>query len=260
MIGNGVAVDLGDAAFLRADGTGEIAEVIHAQRHVRIERFAYRFAVVPGLGIRQQFQILLDTVGDLEQHVGAIGGGGLAPRLPGRMRRIQRGFDIWRGRARDRGEDLAGDRRGVVEILTTLRRHPRPADEVVVAWFEDGLRVAVEGLGGRKCIHRSLLQGESARVYPSAICTQWCARRCCIASSLRSCRSAHRAAIALQRVIAERPGAIFSRREIRAGACAGVSGSCATQPCDAAPGSAAIAAVQSGTRSSSGLQLPAGLC
>ncbi|MCY1460385.1 hypothetical protein D9M71_779410 [compost metagenome] len=72
VVGHGAFIDFGSAAFLGADAASEIAEVVDRQRDVGVEGFADRLAVVPGFGDGQQFEVLLDTVGDLQQHVGAI--------------------------------------------------------------------------------------------------------------------------------------------------------------------------------------------
>ncbi|MNS22584.1 hypothetical protein D3C72_543840 [compost metagenome] len=72
VIGHGAFVDFRGAAFLSADAASEVAEVVDRQRNVGIEGFADRLAVVPGFGNGQQFEVLLDTVGDLQQNVGAV--------------------------------------------------------------------------------------------------------------------------------------------------------------------------------------------
>jgi hypothetical protein len=46
--------------------------MVDGQRHVRGQRLADRLAVVPGLGDGEQFQVVLDRVGDLVQDVRAI--------------------------------------------------------------------------------------------------------------------------------------------------------------------------------------------
>ncbi len=67
VIRRGMFVYFGRAAFLGADATGVVAEVVHGQRDVGIEGFAHGFAVVPGFGDGQQFQVLFDAVGDFQQ-------------------------------------------------------------------------------------------------------------------------------------------------------------------------------------------------
>ena len=65
VIGHRLRVDLADAALLRANRAREIAEVVRAQRDVRRHRLADRLAVVPGFGVRQQLQVVLNALRDL---------------------------------------------------------------------------------------------------------------------------------------------------------------------------------------------------
>ncbi|MNF30594.1 hypothetical protein D3C85_730650 [compost metagenome] len=67
VIGHGVAVDFGGAAFLGTDAAGEVAEVVGRQGDVGIQGFANGLAVVPGFSDGQGFQVLFDAVGDLQQ-------------------------------------------------------------------------------------------------------------------------------------------------------------------------------------------------
>ena len=90
VVGDGVVVDLGDAALLGADGAGEVAEVVDGQREVGGQGLADRLAVVPGLGDREHLEVLLDPVGDLVQDVRALGRRRSCPR-PARRRGRRRG-------------------------------------------------------------------------------------------------------------------------------------------------------------------------
>ena len=81
VISDGVAIDLGGAAFLGAQAPGEIAEVVGGQRDVGVEGFADGLAVVPGFGDRQQFEVLFDAVGDFQQDQRAGLGGSGAPGI-----------------------------------------------------------------------------------------------------------------------------------------------------------------------------------
>ncbi|MNY48424.1 hypothetical protein D3C86_1837580 [compost metagenome] len=72
VIGRGVFVDLGGATFLGADAAGVVAEVVGGQRDVGVQRFPYGFAVVPGFSDGQQFEVLLDAVGNFQQRQGAV--------------------------------------------------------------------------------------------------------------------------------------------------------------------------------------------
>ena len=72
VVGHGVLIDLRQRPFLGTDRAGEVPEVIHRQRDIRIQRFPHRLAVVPRLGDRDGLEILLDAVGDLLQDHCAI--------------------------------------------------------------------------------------------------------------------------------------------------------------------------------------------
>ena len=133
VIRHGVLVDLADAAFLRTQGTREIAKVIGGERDVGIQRFANRLAVVHGFGIGQQLQIGLDAIRDFQQHIGAGRGIGLAPFFGGGVGGVQCQLHVFRGRARGLRVDLAGDGRDHIEILALHRRHKLATDKVVVA-------------------------------------------------------------------------------------------------------------------------------
>src|SRR6056297_3520345 len=116
--------------------TPEIAEMIDRKRDIGGGGLADRLAVIPGLGLRQQIEVLLHPVGDFQQYVGALGRGGLAPCGAGGMRRIQREVHVFRTRARDLTDLGAGDRRDVVEILSLPGGHECVADEIVITGLE----------------------------------------------------------------------------------------------------------------------------
>ena len=61
--------------------------------------FADRLAVIDGFGVGQQFEILFEAVGDLEQDVGTGGGIGLAPGREGSVGGVEGQFDILGGGA-----------------------------------------------------------------------------------------------------------------------------------------------------------------
>jgi hypothetical protein len=50
VVGDGVLVELGQAALLRPDRPGEVAEVVDGERDVGGQRLPDRLAVLPGLG------------------------------------------------------------------------------------------------------------------------------------------------------------------------------------------------------------------
>ncbi|MCY1200129.1 hypothetical protein D9M72_115550 [compost metagenome] len=153
MVGNGVGVDLGDAAFLRTDAAGKVAEVVDRQRQVGGGGFAHRLAVVDALGHGQQLQVGLDAVGDAAQDIGALGGGGVGPRGLGGVGGVQRGVDILLAGARHARERLAGDRRDRLEVLAAGGRHPLAADVVLVLLL---VGVADAQLGDFRHVHVSL--------------------------------------------------------------------------------------------------------
>ena len=94
VIGDRVVVDLADRALLGADAAGEVAEMVGRERHVGGHRLADRLAVVAGLDVRQQLEVLVDPVGDLVEQSRALGRRGQRPFDLGRMRRIERALDI----------------------------------------------------------------------------------------------------------------------------------------------------------------------
>ena len=139
VIGDGVVVDLGDAAFLGAHDAGEIAPVIDDERHVGMGRLADRLAVVERLDQRQQVEIGFQLVGDLVEDARAFGDRGLAPGILGLVGGIEREFDVGRRGARHLAELLAGDRARIVEVASLDRRDPFAADEIVVAVADQNL-------------------------------------------------------------------------------------------------------------------------
>ncbi len=130
------AVDLRHTTFLCADAARKVAEVLDAERHISVERLAHGLAVVPGLGNGQLFDILLDAVSDLQEHVRALGYRRGAPADAGLVRRIQRQVDIGGVGPGDLTEDFAIHRRGVVEVASRDGRDPLSADVVLVARLE----------------------------------------------------------------------------------------------------------------------------
>ena len=116
VIGDGVVVDLGEAAFLGADRAGEVAEVIDGQRQVGGGRLADRLAVVPGFGAREEIEVLLHAVSDPVEDQRALGRAGAAPGVLGGMGRVERGLDVLGVGTGDFAEKLAVYRREVLEI------------------------------------------------------------------------------------------------------------------------------------------------
>ncbi len=133
VIGDRVVIDLGDRAFLGAQAAGEVTEVVDGERNVGGHRLADRLAVVERLDHRDQLEIALHAIGDLEQHAGAHGRRGVAPLGTHLVRRIKREFDVFGRRPGDFAERLAGDGRQVGEVLALDGSDPLAADKVVIA-------------------------------------------------------------------------------------------------------------------------------
>ena len=140
MIGDRVVVDLGKAAFLAANGAGEVAEMVDRERQVGRGGLADRLAIIPGLGQRQKIEILLHAVGDLVENDRAFGDAGASPGILGGVRGVERDFNVLLVRTRDLAKQLAVHRREILEILAGARFDPFASDEVAVALLEGNLR------------------------------------------------------------------------------------------------------------------------
>ena len=156
MIRDGVFVDIAQRAFLGANATREVAEVIDCQRDIGIERFANRLAVVNGFCVGQQLEIRLDAVRDFQQDVGAVRGGCLSPGVGGSVRCIESQFDILGARACNLRVHLTGDRCDDVEILILGWGDPLAANEVVVLGFVGDFGAGGTGL----CIKHLLVSSD----------------------------------------------------------------------------------------------------
>ena len=109
VIGDGVIVDLADAAFLRADAAREVAEVIDRERHVCGHCLADGLAIVPCLAGGEQFKVFLHAVGDTVEHQGTLSDRRFAPGILCGMGRVEGEFDVRRIRPCDGADRLAGD-------------------------------------------------------------------------------------------------------------------------------------------------------
>jgi hypothetical protein len=150
VVGHRVLVELGHGALLRADAGGEVTEVIDGERQVGRQALADRLAVVPRLGHGQPLERALHAIGDRVQEGRALGGRRLAPRVLGRVRRVEGELDVVAGGGRHLAERLTRHRRDVLEVLALDRLAPLAADEVLVAWREPHERAV--GIGD--LIHR----------------------------------------------------------------------------------------------------------
>ena len=145
MVGHGVFVNVAQGAFLRTHTTGEVAEVVDGQWNVGGHSFADGFAVVDGFGVGQQFQVGFQSVGNSEQHVGAVGGGGFTPGVGGRVGGIECQFNVFSCRAGGLGEDFAGGGGDDIKVLAFDGGDKLAANEVVVLGLESNFCVAGAG-------------------------------------------------------------------------------------------------------------------
>jgi hypothetical protein len=173
MVGHGVLVDLCRGAFLRAQATGEVAEMVDRQRQIGIQGFADRFAVVPGFGQRQHLQPRLDAIGDRQQHVGALLHAGFAPGVRRRMRRVERQFDVFGVGTREFGDRLAGHRRGVGEVVAGYRFDEFAANVVAIAFAKRDQRARQTGVD---IFHVKHLSADDNRRYCAAPVSAACRR------------------------------------------------------------------------------------
>ncbi|MNZ36037.1 hypothetical protein D3C78_534480 [compost metagenome] len=139
VISHGIAVDFSGAAFLGAQAAGEVAEVVGSQGNVGVEGFADGFAVVPSLGNGQQFEVLFDAVGDLQQDQRACLHRGGAPGISGGMGRVQGFFDVFGSGAWEFGDQLAVHRGSVFEVLPFDRRNELATNVVAITALEGNL-------------------------------------------------------------------------------------------------------------------------
>ena len=134
VIGDGVVIDLRQRAFLGADASREITEMIDGEWNIGEGCLADRLAVVDGLDRGQHLEVLLHAVGDLVEDRGALWPAPWpAPFVLGLVRGVEGKLDIGGLRAGDLADRLAGDRADIVEIVAVDRRHPFAADEILVA-------------------------------------------------------------------------------------------------------------------------------
>ena len=72
VVGDRVVIDFGNPAFLGADAAGEVAQMVDGEGDVGRHGLADRLAVVPGLGERDQVEVVLHPVGHLVEDAGAL--------------------------------------------------------------------------------------------------------------------------------------------------------------------------------------------
>ena len=122
VIGDGVGVELGDAAFLGPDGAGEIAEMVDRQRHVgsHVSRIGLPLSIVSMSAI--SLEVLLEPVGDPVEDVGAVWRRRAVPAERGGVSSVERLVDVLVRGSGDLAEMLPGDRRRIGEVLAAGRR------------------------------------------------------------------------------------------------------------------------------------------
>ena len=136
MVRDQIFADLRGAILLRAQCTRVVAEVIHGQRQVGSERLAHGLAVIPRLRHRERLEVFLQPIRDLQQRVGAILHGGLAPCILCLVRGLDGLVHVYLLGTRHLAELLSADWRDIVQVLAILRRHPLTAYEVFIAVLE----------------------------------------------------------------------------------------------------------------------------
>ncbi len=130
-------VDFGDRAFLSANATREIAEVVDGERQVGGHGFADRLAVIDQLDKGEDLEVLLHPVGDLVEDIGALGRRGPPPSSLRFVRRIERKLYVRGLTARDLADRLTGDGAKIDKVLSANWRHPTSTNKVVVAGAPD---------------------------------------------------------------------------------------------------------------------------
>ena len=117
MVGDGVVIDLGERAFLRADAGGKVPEMVNGERYVRGCRFADRLPIIDCLGKSENIEVLLHPVGDLVEDGGALGRSGAAPTILRPMCGIKSKFDVRCPAARDLRDGFASNGAGIYEVF-----------------------------------------------------------------------------------------------------------------------------------------------
>ncbi len=147
VIGRGVLIDLGGGAFLGADAPSVVAEVVCSQWDVGVQGFTHGLAVIPGFGDGEHFEVLLDTVGNLQQDQRARLHAGFAPGISGSMGGIQGFFDVCGVGAGEFGDGLAVYRGQVGEVLAVDRFDELAVDEIAITGLEGNDSAFAAGMG-----------------------------------------------------------------------------------------------------------------
>ena len=154
VIGHRVLVDFRHAAFLRAQATGKVAEMVGGQRDVGIQGFTDRLAIIPGFRQRQRFQMLLDAIGNRQQHIAALLHTGFPPCVCGGMGGVQRQLNILRVGARELRHIFTRYRCGIGEVVSGNRFNKFTANVIPITRFKSDTRT---GLSRMNIFHGKLL-------------------------------------------------------------------------------------------------------
>ena len=125
VVGDGVVVDLGQRALLRADAPGEVAEVVDGQRDVGVQGLADRLAVVPGLGDARCDSRFSSMRSAILLRITARSAAEVLPQAGAAACAASSALlDVGLVGAGDLAERLAGDRGGVLEVAARPRGRP----------------------------------------------------------------------------------------------------------------------------------------
>lgn len=148
VIGYGVVINLGNAAFLCAHYAGKIAPMVDDEWHVGIGRFADRLAVVESFNKREQIEIGFQLVSNLVEDARTFLNRCSSPGVLGLVCCVKREFNIGSRRPRNLTKLLASYGAWIVKIPSFGRRNPFSPDEIVVTLANEEL--LRDGAGIRK--------------------------------------------------------------------------------------------------------------
>jgi hypothetical protein len=106
--------------------------MVDAERQVGNGRLADWLAVVDSFSKGQGVEVLLNTVCDLVENIGAFCRGGCAPGIFGGMSRIERLLNVLGCGPGYLAQGLASHWSDIGKVLSLCRRNPGTADKVIV--------------------------------------------------------------------------------------------------------------------------------
>ena len=121
----------GGLALEHARRSREEPDVVRANRHL-VLRVRQRLADVPRLDLRELVRVLVERVGELQQHLGALTGRRLQPLGQRLLRGLDGAVDVLCRCARHLGDRVAGRRVEHLHGLAAGGVDPLAADEVLV--------------------------------------------------------------------------------------------------------------------------------